>query len=70
MRVIMAVANCIPAVTSSRAKYVDAFRVQTLFGAEPLDAKHFPDAFPRLCSDAPEGRLTARHHAPDERNFN
>jgi hypothetical protein len=40
MRVIMAVANCSPAIASRCAKYDDNFRVSVLLGAQPLDAQH------------------------------
>jgi hypothetical protein len=40
MRVIMTAANCSPAVASCRAKYNDDFRILTLLGAQPLDAKY------------------------------
>jgi hypothetical protein len=39
MRVIMAAANCSPAIASRRAKYVDEFWVPTLLGAQSLDAQ-------------------------------
>jgi hypothetical protein len=46
MRAIMTAANCSTAVASRRAKYDGDFRVPTLLGAQPLDAKHFPMAVP------------------------
>jgi len=36
MRVIMAVANCSPAVASRCAKYDNGFKVLTLLGTQPL----------------------------------
>ena len=39
MHIIMAAANCSPAVASRRAKYDDDFRVPTLLDAQPLDAQ-------------------------------
>jgi hypothetical protein len=41
MRVVVAAADCSPAVASRRTKYDDYFRVLMLLGAQPLDAKHF-----------------------------
>ena len=40
MRVIMTAAKCSPAVASRRARYDYVFRVSTLLGAQPLDAKY------------------------------
>ena len=40
MRVIMTAVYCSPAVASRRAKNDDDFRVPTLLGAQPLDAKY------------------------------
>jgi hypothetical protein len=38
-RVIMAAANCSPAVASRSAKYIDDLWVLTPLGAQPLDAQ-------------------------------
>jgi hypothetical protein len=40
MRVIMTAANFSPAIASRNAKYDGDFRVPTLSGAQPLDAKY------------------------------
>jgi hypothetical protein len=39
MRVNMTAATCSPAVAGLRAKYDDDFRVPTILGVQPLDAK-------------------------------
>jgi hypothetical protein len=41
VRVIMAAANCSPAVASRREKYGDEFKVPTLLGAQPRSKKKF-----------------------------
>jgi hypothetical protein len=40
MRVNMTAATCSPAVAGLRAKYDDDFRVPTILGVQPLDAKY------------------------------
>ena len=60
MRVIVIAAHCSPAVASRRAKYVNDFRVPTLLGAQPLDARYFSDGCSRLGPSAPKGVATSR----------
>jgi hypothetical protein len=67
VRVIMAAANCSPAVSIRRAKYVDDFRIPTLLGyrvhsqdrtlfLKPQTRNFFLDGCSRLDSAVREGR--------------
>jgi hypothetical protein len=57
MCVIMTSASCSPAVASRRAEYDGDFRVQTLLGAQRLDAEQFFVGCSRLGLAVPEGML-------------
>jgi|AntAceMinimDraft_1070359.scaffolds.fasta_scaffold28076_2 hypothetical protein len=65
MYVIMAAASCSAALASRCAKYVDDFRVPMLLGAQPPDAKHFPEGFSRLGFAFPEGIAAPRTRQED-----